>query len=147
MSIIDQQKEQVAKLAMNSAAQGVVSAVFQFLKKNMVNVSQTEKCKNPVLDFVDMLTSEWDDASKYPKELDGSLKNAILTVFSSEEMVKNLLALQLNKEDENIVKLARTVGYGETLIFLDANKDKLIKLMDEIRNGSSFIIPDKKLAL
>jgi len=144
-------KPSVLKEAAFHTGNGVAAAISNFMRKHLVVVSSTERSQQPLLDFASRLTAEWADDPKiratFPKEFDGSLYTQIYDVLDSTEMLSVLEALTEAKEQDNFEKLCRVIGYGETLIFLDKNKDKVIKLMEEIREGGKFIIPDKKLDL
>jgi len=151
MTIIEREKKRVANLAAQHVSDGVMAGIQNFLRKHEVVVSPTDHNKQPLIDFVDAITCEYDSdqakKDKYPKGFKSSFRGRIEGAVFAEQSIKALMALSLNQEEENFAKLCRVIGYGETLVFMDENKDFLLSLMNELRSPPKVILPDKKLVV
>lgn len=116
-------------MTMGACAAGIPLGVMAFIRHRRVDTGSTPKCKDPVFVFVDLLTSEMSDKSKYP--FSKSLLKMLFHYLNSEAI--NLGVLHKAGHDKEMEAFAKFIAMESTLRFLEENLDEALSLFKKIR--------------
>lgn len=126
-----QEFSSVKELAIKGMSQGVSAGIEAFILRRKLDVSPGPGSPAPVAAFTVALLAEFDNKPNSIYPFQKSIKEQLSQVM--EATMPYLNDLWINGEMENALALARTIFYGETLIFLDENLKEVISLIKAIR--------------
>lgn len=118
------------EIADQGISQGVAAGIEVFIKKRGIDVSPGPGSPSPVAAFTVAFIGEFSEANDiYPYET--SFKSQCGQAM--EQLLPVLKVLFEAGEIDQALSLARTIFYGETLIFLDAHLKETIDIIKAIR--------------
>lgn len=112
-------------------AQGMSKAIEQLIKVRKIDVSPGVGSPSPVAAFTVAITAEFGDNKEIYPLKESLFQQVHMAIDQIVPVVSQLLD---NGEKENALKLARTVMYGEVMLFLDRHVVEIIKIIKAIRD-------------
>lgn len=121
--------KKVMNIALQGSASGIALGIGAFIRHRRVDITPTEKCKDPVAAFADLLTAEMENPSKYP--FSKSLLKMLFKYLNAE--VVNIAALHKFGHDKEIESFTKFIGMEVTIRFLEENLEEALGLFKKIR--------------
>lgn len=119
----------------NATSEGIMEALKSFINHNRIDITPGTLSTFPPTGFMILLTSEIAIAAGEKAEATYPFKQSFKAIWDhvNVELTPIFCALWENKEGRVAVALARTVAFGETLKFLEANRDDVAAEFAKIR--------------